>query len=534
MPDDRGSSGFWSSVLSHGISLVLSLGVTVLAAQILVRTFEGPQDANSGEANEKMQTARREWAKKHGSDTPFPDLTSFEQTIMQDMIFPSQINASFDSIGGLEKTKSELFETVLLPLSHPYLYQSINSLSSPAFGGESNSTSTFSPINNLLSAPTGVLFYGPPGCGKTIMAKAIAQSADCTFIQCNFATLISKYYGESEKFIASLFSVARKFAPSVIFIDEVDMYLGKRSSNDREQESRMKAQFLSLWDGLTTNSGSVLVLGATNRPFDLDEAILRRFSKQILFDLPTPEERLHILNVLLSNHVALDEGVLEYVAMKTNGFSGSDLKELSKRAAMEAVREHLQKRHQHHQQQRSAMAASGQTQSLGQSSSMLMSSDDIGRPRATTKADFDLALAEVKPTGQQSMEYLKKFYTQSGTPTRFTTGNGSTTGNTPTTGVGTGSGSGIGLPHQSGSGNSRAMPPLSGPPGFSITISGPQGQQGTQAKGKKRTSAGTSGIPATATGNGGKKTTANLQSSQSPLDEDLQRGGDDDEYQDFQ
>jgi len=110
MPDDRGSSGFWSSVLSHGISLVLSLGVTVLAAQILVRTFEGPQDANSGEANEKMQTARREWAKKHGSDTPFPDLTSFEQTIMQDMIFPSQINASFDSIGGLEKTKSDLFE----------------------------------------------------------------------------------------------------------------------------------------------------------------------------------------------------------------------------------------------------------------------------------------------------------------------------------------------------------------------------------------------------------------------------------------
>lgn len=421
MSDDR--SAFWSSLLSHAGSFVLSLGVTVIAAKIIAASLEGPQDGN-GDVSEKMTIAKQEWAKKHGAGSLFPELSSFEQTVMQDMIFPSQINASFDDIGGLDQTKRDLFETVLLPLTHPHLYQSMNS----AFPGSNNlgTSGAFSPINSLLSAPTGVLFYGPPGCGKTIMAKAIAQSANCTFIQCNFATLISKYYGESEKFIASLFSVARKFSPAIIFIDEVDMYLGKRGTGDREQESRMKAQFLSLWDGLTSHGGSVLVLGATNRPFDLDEAILRRFSKQILFDLPSPQERLHILNVLLSGHVALEDGTIEYIAAKTNGFSGSDLKELSKRAAMEAVREHIYKLHQRNNAMNNSNnggaannGTSGGDLSSSSSNLLMSSSQDQGRPRPTTKADFDLALKEVQPTGQRSMEYLKNFYQSSGLPTRF-------------------------------------------------------------------------------------------------------------------
>lgn len=181
-------------------------------------------------------------------------------------------------IGGLDPIIRSLRESVILPLNHPALFTS---------------------ASGLLGAPKGVLLYGPPGCGKTMLAKALAKESGATFINMHVSTLTDKWFGESNKLVAALFSLAHKMQPAIIFIDEIDSFLRERRSNDHEITSMMKAEFMSMWDGLTTGEDTrIIVLGATNRPNDIDSAILRRMPKRFAIKLPSEEQRMNILRLV--------------------------------------------------------------------------------------------------------------------------------------------------------------------------------------------------------------------------------------------
>jgi len=150
-------------------------------------------------------------------------LTPYEQTIAMEVIAPEEIPVTFEDIGGLETIIEELKESVIYPLTMPHLY---------------------SQTSNLLSAPSGVLLYGPPGCGKTMLAKALARESGACFINLHISTLTEKWYGDSNKLVAAVFSLARKLQPSIVFIDEIDAVLGQRRSGEHEASGMVKAEYV--------------------------------------------------------------------------------------------------------------------------------------------------------------------------------------------------------------------------------------------------------------------------------------------------
>lgn len=242
-----------------------------------------------------------------------------------EVVAPDDIPVSFDDIGGLEDIIEEVKEAVIYPLTMPHLY----SHAAP-----------------LLSAPSGVLLYGPPGCGKTMLAKAVAHESGASFINLHISTLTEKWYGDSNKLVRAVFSLARKLEPAIIFIDEIDAVLGTRRSNEHEASGMVKAEFMTLWDGLTSANAAgvpsrICVLGATNRIHDIDEAILRRMPKKFPVPLPNKEQRLRILQLVLQGTKRDPQFDLGYIAQVTAGMSGSDIKEACRDAAMLPMREYI-------------------------------------------------------------------------------------------------------------------------------------------------------------------------------------------------
>ncbi|KAM5442680.1 mitochondrial dynamin GTPase Msp1 [Microsporum ferrugineum] len=251
-------------------------------------------------------------------------LTQYEQAIAMDVVAPEDIPVSFDDIGGLEDIIEELKESVIYPLTMPQLYRTSSS---------------------LLSAPSGVLLYGPPGCGKTMLAKALAHESGACFINLHISTLTEKWYGDSNKLVNAVFSLARKLEPSIVFIDEIDAVLGTRRSGEHEASGMVKAEFMTHWDGLTSANAMgqpqrVLLLGATNRIQDIDEAILRRMPKKFPVTLPLAPQRRRILSLVLKD-TKIDENDFDvsYLVKVMEGMSGSDIKEACRDAAMVPVRE---------------------------------------------------------------------------------------------------------------------------------------------------------------------------------------------------
>ncbi|KAN0124155.1 AAA domain containing protein [Lactarius tabidus] len=257
-------------------------------------------------------------------------LNEYEKRIASEVIHPDDIDVQFTDIGGLEDIISSLQESVIIPLLYPGLFRS---------------------SSTLLTAPKGVLLYGPPGCGKTMLAKALAKESNATFINIAASVLTNKWFGESNKLVAGLFSLARKTQPSIIFIDEIDSFLRERSKGDHEVTAMMKAEFMTLWDGLLSSSDRILVLGATNRIRDIDPAFLRRMPKQFPLSLPDTAQREKILTLRVLNELPqMLKGVLlvpnfpmRALAEYSRGKSGSDLKELCRNAAMLPVRELVRK-----------------------------------------------------------------------------------------------------------------------------------------------------------------------------------------------
>jgi SpoVK/Ycf46/Vps4 family AAA+-type ATPase len=184
----------------------------------------------------------------------------------------------------------------------------------------------------------GILLYGPPGCGKTLMARAIAKEAGLRFLALPLSTVLDKWVGETEKYLDALFSLARKIQPCIIFIDEIDALTRRRSMLDRDWNVTMKSQFLSLWDGLLSGelNAKIVVIGATNRKTDIDEAFLRRMPLQIKISLPDWSQRVQILQLLLDKTAALHSDFdFGLIADQTEGWSGSDLKELCRRVELD-------------------------------------------------------------------------------------------------------------------------------------------------------------------------------------------------------
>ncbi|GAP93272.1 putative ATPase family AAA domain-containing protein 1 [Rosellinia necatrix] len=254
------------------------------------------------------------------------DLNEYENMVALEVVAPEDIAVGFDDIGGLEDIIEEVKESVIYPLTMPHLY----SHAAP-----------------LLSAPSGVLLYGPPGCGKTMLAKAVARESGASFINLHISTLTEKWYGDSNKLVRAVFSLARKLQPTIIFIDEIDAVLGTRRSGEHEASGMVKAEFMTLWDGLTSANtrglpARIVVLGATNRIHDIDEAILRRMPKKFPVSLPDKTQRLRILQLLLKDtKTEADNFNMDYVARVTAGMSGSDIKEACRDAAMAPVREYI-------------------------------------------------------------------------------------------------------------------------------------------------------------------------------------------------
>ncbi|KAJ3242446.1 hypothetical protein HDU81_003152 [Chytriomyces hyalinus] len=274
-----------------------------------------------GTKNKNAKLKSTEMFKRLGIVSKDLDLNEHEQIIASEVVHPDDINVSFKDIGGLDPIISSLKETVIYPLVYPQLF------TSEASGG-------------LLGAPKGVLLYGPPGTGKTMLAKALATESRATFINLPLSTLTEKYFGESQKLVRALFTFARKVEPCIVFIDEIDSFLRERRSADHEATSMMKAEFMSQWDGLsTTKQSRVLIMGATNRPDDIDKAILRRMPKRFEIGLPNTEQRDRILRLLLKNVSLSSHFSFQTLVARTTGLSGSDLKELCRSAAMTPVRE---------------------------------------------------------------------------------------------------------------------------------------------------------------------------------------------------
>ena len=229
----------------------------------------------------------------------------------------------WEDIAGLEAAKNSLKETVVYPLLRPDLF------------------------SGLREPVTGMLLFGPPGTGKTMLARAVATQAKATFFSISASSLTSKYLGESEKLVRALFILAKELSPSIIFVDEIDSLLSSRGEGEHESSRRLKTEFLIQWSALAkAAAGSknamdsrVLVLAATNLPWAIDDAARRRFVRRQYIPLPEESTRFQHLNHLIRHqkHTMSLSDVTEITSL-TDGFSGSDLTALAKDAAMGPLR----------------------------------------------------------------------------------------------------------------------------------------------------------------------------------------------------
>ncbi|CAI5651078.1 unnamed protein product [Oreochromis niloticus] len=279
-------------------------------------------DAMDPTSKQKNQAKKRAEQQMKRIGVEGVKLTEYEMNIASHLVDPQTMKVSWRDIAGLDEVINELQDTVILPFQKRHLMAN----------------------SKLFQPPKGVLLFGPPGCGKTMIAKATARASGCRFINLQASTLTDMWYGESQKLTAAVFSLAVKIQPCIIFIDEIESFLRNRSSMDHEATAMMKAQFMSLWDGLDTSSTTqVMVMGATNRPQDVDPAILRRMPTTFHIGLPNTRQREEILRLILAGENLSNAINLKEIAEKTEGYSGSDLRELCRDAAMYRVRDYVRK-----------------------------------------------------------------------------------------------------------------------------------------------------------------------------------------------
>jgi transitional endoplasmic reticulum ATPase len=226
---------------------------------------------------------------------------------------------NYEDIGGLHEEIQRVREMVELPLRHPELFQRLG-----------------------IEPPKGVLLHGPPGCGKTLLARAVANESEANFYSINGPEIMSKFYGESEARLREIFQQAQQNAPSIIFVDELDAIAPKREEVTGEVERRVVAQLLALMDGLS-GRGNVIVIGATNRPGALDPALRRpgRFDREIEISVPDKRGRHEVLQIHTRGMPLAPDVDLNKLSAMTHGYTGADLSALGRETAMKALRRYL-------------------------------------------------------------------------------------------------------------------------------------------------------------------------------------------------
>lgn len=242
-------------------------------------------------------------------------------SILTETSVDKKLRVTYEEVGGLQAEVKAMREIVELPLRHPELFSRL--------GVESHS---------------GILLYGPPGCGKTLIAKVLASESEANMYSINGPEIMNKYYGETEARLRDIFKDAKDNSPSMIFIDEIDAIAPKREEAYGDVEKRVVAQLLALMDGLT-DRGNVIVLGATNRPDSVDPALRRpgRFDREVEISVPNEDGRLEVLQIHTRGMPIADEVDLKEMAADLHGYTGADIKSLCREAAMKAIHRYLPK-----------------------------------------------------------------------------------------------------------------------------------------------------------------------------------------------
>ncbi|RNJ76809.1 MAG: AAA family ATPase [Nitrosopumilus sp. B06] len=244
---------------------------------------------------------------------------STTMTISTDKTVDRKVRVTYEEVGGLQKEVKAMREIVELPLKHPELFLRLG-----------------------IEPHSGILLYGPPGCGKTLLAKVLASESEANMFLINGPEIMNKYYGETEAKIRDIFKEAKDSSPSIIFIDEIDAIAPKREEVHGDVEKRVVAQLLALMDGLN-DRGNVIVLGATNRPESVDPALRRpgRFDREFEISVPNEDERLEILQIH-TRGMPINEGVdLKGLSSELHGYTGADIKSLCREAAMKSIHRYL-------------------------------------------------------------------------------------------------------------------------------------------------------------------------------------------------
>lgn len=274
---------------------------------------------------------------------------------IMETIITEKPSITWDDIGGLGEPKARIREAIILPMKRPEVFK------------------------GPLKPWKGILLFGPPGCGKTLLAKAAANECEATFFSISAADILSKWFGESEKLIKTLFSAAEKKAPSIVFVDEIDSIAAERTVSETGAERRVLTQVLRQMDGMEELK-NILVMAATNIPWILDPAILRRFEKRVHVPLPDADARRKIFDIHLKGAELAKDVDLDALTKMTSGYSGSDLERVCREAAMNPLRE-------------------------AEKSGDLMKTEV--KLRAIRMADFERAIKSMKPTVVP--EYVQKY-----------------------------------------------------------------------------------------------------------------------------
>ncbi len=240
-------------------------------------------------------------------------------TILSEKSEDKKFRITYEEVGGLRSEIKVMREIVELPLRHPELFTRLG-----------------------IEPHSGVLLYGPPGCGKTLLAKVIASESDANMFSINGPEIMNKYYGETEAKLRDIFKEAKENSPGIIFIDEIDAIAPKREEAYGDVEKRVVAQLLALMDGLT-DRGNVIVLGATNRPDSVDPALRRpgRFDREMEISVPNADGRLEVMEIHTRGMPIAKDVNLKILSSELNGYTGADMKSLCREAAMRSIRRYL-------------------------------------------------------------------------------------------------------------------------------------------------------------------------------------------------